>query len=315
MIFLSRIVICCAVSLLLTLGASTAVKAQSADSNKETLIQLFQQNSKTDHKKAYEAAKEFLRKYPEDTSDTVQYMKRWMSAYEKVELNGQTATSAEAPLTNKSEGFSPSAETETPEIAEARIAITKYKDYQSAAKALESSADETKKKPLWLSYMAIAQEGVGNLKEALRYLERYNEITPNRQETVEKIADLRYRLRKQESDKQVEEKRTEAANPTEMKFVVGHYHGGFVNNTISGVLTVSPSGLSFIETGKGSKSEHSFQITCNELRGVEITANLWVRLKSRRDFDLAVMSENAEKIEPKRAPSVKVAILRICKLQ
>jgi hypothetical protein len=180
--------------LLLALVFSMPISAQSA--SKDQLVEKFRTNSKSDHKTAYEAAKEFFQRYPDDTSEDAQFMKRWMAAYEKVEMNGQPSPSFGNQPTSKSGNSSPPSETETPEVAEARIAITKYKDYQGAIKSLESSASETKRMPLWLFYMAIAQEGVGNEAEELRYLEKYNELVPNQKETVDKLADLRYRVKK-----------------------------------------------------------------------------------------------------------------------
>jgi tetratricopeptide (TPR) repeat protein len=176
------------------LSVSQPVFAQSSES-KQQLIERFRANSRNDHKAAYEAAKEFFQKYPDDNSDDAQFMRRWVTAYEKVELGGQPSASDRKPANNSGDSGS-SADAETPEVAEARIAITKYKDYQGAIKTLESSSPETKRKSLWLYYMAMAQEGVGNEVEELKYLEKYNELVPNQKETVEKLADLRYRVKK-----------------------------------------------------------------------------------------------------------------------
>jgi tetratricopeptide (TPR) repeat protein len=175
------------------------------DQSHQQLIDTFRTNSKSDHKAAYEAAKEFFRRYPNDTSEDAKFMKRWMAAYEKVELNPQPSTSRDT--SRNTEGIVPHGP-ETPEIAQARIAITKYKDYQAAIKALQSSNESTKNTSLWVSYMSIAQEGIGNIKEALKYLERYNQLSPGQQTTVEKIADLRYKVSKLEEEEAKESAKT-----------------------------------------------------------------------------------------------------------
>jgi formylglycine-generating enzyme required for sulfatase activity len=69
------------------------VAAQSATNQaKQELIRRFRDNAKTDHKAAYTAAKAYARRFPNDESDDAKYMRRWMAAYGKVELNGQPAT-------------------------------------------------------------------------------------------------------------------------------------------------------------------------------------------------------------------------------
>ena len=87
------------------LARSAAFGQESAtDQSKQLLIERFRAKAKTDHKAAYEAAQEFLQTYPGDTSDDGQYIKRWMAAYEKVELNGVkgTSESLRRPVTDSS---------------------------------------------------------------------------------------------------------------------------------------------------------------------------------------------------------------------
>lgn len=59
------------------------------DATRAALIERFKRNRNADHKAAYEAAKEFFQKYPDDSGEDALVMKRWMTAYEKVELNVQ----------------------------------------------------------------------------------------------------------------------------------------------------------------------------------------------------------------------------------
>ena len=171
------------------------VSAQSPNS-KQQLIEKFRTNRSSDHKAAYEAAKEFAREFPDDTSDEAKAMKKYIVAYEITQPNSEKqnfASGTNQPPTNNPT----SSGTEPPEIAEARIAITKYKDYPSAIKSLDSSTELTKRTSVWLSVMAIAQEGAGNKEEELKYLEKYNELVPGQHDTLEKLADLRYIVRKE----------------------------------------------------------------------------------------------------------------------
>jgi len=75
-----------------SLAESAAFGQETGTANtKQLLIERFRANAKTDHKAAYEAAKEFFQRYPDDITEDAQLMRRWVKAYEKVELNGTTA--------------------------------------------------------------------------------------------------------------------------------------------------------------------------------------------------------------------------------
>jgi hypothetical protein len=93
---LSKFIVTFGVCLLVTVGSSMIAGAQTADSDKQALIQRFQQNNKTDHKAAYDAAKEFLQKYPNEASESAQYIKKWVAAYEKV----SGAANGNSPIVN-----------------------------------------------------------------------------------------------------------------------------------------------------------------------------------------------------------------------
>jgi hypothetical protein len=75
---------------------SSFAQGSAAESTKQQLIDKFQTNNKTDHKAAYEAAKQFLQKYPDDMSDTALYMKKWVAAYEKVGASSPPSGNSEA---------------------------------------------------------------------------------------------------------------------------------------------------------------------------------------------------------------------------
>jgi hypothetical protein len=176
-------------------GVRPTANSMQDNAARTALIERFKRNSKTDHKAAYEAAKEFFQKYPDDTSEDAQYMKRWMVAYERVELNGQSSSPTISQPMRNTPPSPPGLETR--EMAEARIAITKYHDYASAIKSLEMSSESSKNTPIWLLLMISAQEGIGDEAEQLKYLERYDRLVPDQQGIADQIADLGYKVRKQ----------------------------------------------------------------------------------------------------------------------
>jgi hypothetical protein len=83
-------------------------------------------------------------------------------------------------------------------FAEGRLAFDKYKDCAAAEKALTAVSADGQNSPLWLSYMARTEECLGKLSNAINYFQHYNEAVPGQVEIINKLADLRYQLSKQQ---------------------------------------------------------------------------------------------------------------------
>ncbi len=65
---------------------------QADITSKTGLFNRWKENYKTNHSVAYEAAKEYLRKYPNDTSENAQFLRKWVTAYEKVTTGNSQET-------------------------------------------------------------------------------------------------------------------------------------------------------------------------------------------------------------------------------
>jgi hypothetical protein len=85
-------------------------------------------------------------------------------------------------------------------ITEARLAIEKYKDYDSGIKSLNKLSAEGKKNPIYSLYMAKAYEGKRDDENTLLYYQQYANQTSLTPELMEKIADLRYKQGKIEEN-------------------------------------------------------------------------------------------------------------------
>jgi Flp pilus assembly protein TadD len=75
------------VCFLSVLSVQTVISAQDLTSQ-QGLYDRFKQYQRQDPNIAYQAAKEYLRLYPNDTTENAQYLRRWVVAYEKVVLSG-----------------------------------------------------------------------------------------------------------------------------------------------------------------------------------------------------------------------------------
>src|SRR5882724_1359310 len=62
------------------------------DATKQSLYNRWHDNYRTDQKVAYDAASEYLRRFPYDASENAQLMRKWMAAYERVITNTPAAT-------------------------------------------------------------------------------------------------------------------------------------------------------------------------------------------------------------------------------
>lgn len=68
-----------------------SVFAQDGEQKRE-LLNRFLSNYKTEHRTAYQAAKEFLEKFPADDDENARYMKKWVQAFEKVQASEAAKT-------------------------------------------------------------------------------------------------------------------------------------------------------------------------------------------------------------------------------
>src|SRR5882724_2375371 len=62
------------------------------EATKESLYNRWHDNYRTDQKVAYDAAREYLKRFPYDTSDKANFMRKWMEAYERVVANNTVGT-------------------------------------------------------------------------------------------------------------------------------------------------------------------------------------------------------------------------------
>jgi tetratricopeptide (TPR) repeat protein len=109
-----------------------------------------------------------------------------------------------------------SAQSDETKFAEGRTAFDKYKDCPTALRAFDAISPEGRRDPVWISYMARTQKCLGNIPEAVRYYEQYDQLVPGQVDVINTIGDLRYQLVKQEeANKRAEERRIEQAKRAE----------------------------------------------------------------------------------------------------
>lgn len=83
-----------------------------------------------------------------------------------------------------------------PELfAEGRIALDKYKDCKGAETPLSKVSEAGRQNPVWMSYIARTEECLGNLSSALKHYEDYNKAIPGQIDIINKIGELRYKVR------------------------------------------------------------------------------------------------------------------------
>lgn len=87
-------------------------------------------------------------------------------------------------------------------FSQGRIAFDKYHDCPAAEKALSAVSVAARNDPtwgpVWMSYMARTEECLGNLQQAIIYWEQYDQKKPGQADVINSLADLRYRLQKQQ---------------------------------------------------------------------------------------------------------------------
>lgn len=81
-------------------------------------------------------------------------------------------------------------------IQEAQYALSKNKDYEAAIASLKKVSPAGQKHRLYVYYAAMAYEGVSNYEVALSNYKKYLNFNPNNTETIDKIAELSYKLHK-----------------------------------------------------------------------------------------------------------------------
>lgn len=80
-------------------------------------------------------------------------------------------------------------------FSEGRIALDTYKDCAHARRALDSESAPAKDSPVWLEYAARAAECLGDLETGLSYYEKELAKLPGTPRLIDKIGDLRYRVK------------------------------------------------------------------------------------------------------------------------
>src|SRR5262249_22317764 len=70
------------------------------------------------------------------------------------------------------------AQTDAEKFAEGRVALDKFKDCPASLQALEGVSAEGRKNPLWVYYMAQANECLRRLSDAVHYCEQYDRLSP-----------------------------------------------------------------------------------------------------------------------------------------
>jgi hypothetical protein len=85
------------------------------------------------------------------------------------------------------------AQTDAEHFAEGRIALDKYKDCATSLRALQQVSASGQQNPMWVYYMAKANECLGNRRNAIAFYRAYAR-TNSSPEITEKIGDLQYQL-------------------------------------------------------------------------------------------------------------------------
>jgi hypothetical protein len=86
-------------------------------------------------------------------------------------------------------------------FAEGRIALDKYKDCAASLNALKQVSEAGQQNPMWIYYMAKANECAGNIADALAYYRAYA-TTNSSPEITDKVAELQYQLDRQNAERQ-----------------------------------------------------------------------------------------------------------------
>jgi hypothetical protein len=86
------------------------------------------------------------------------------------------------------------AQSDAQNFAEGRVALDKYKDCKASLDALGGVSEDGRKDPVWVFYMAKANECMNRAADALRYYEEYDRLLPGQAPVLDKIGDLRYRV-------------------------------------------------------------------------------------------------------------------------
>ena len=109
-------------------------------------------------------------------------------------------------------------------ITEARVAL-KNKDYRTAIASLEQVSPDGKNSALFLQYAGEAYEGVGDEETALLMYENLVKKTSLTPALAEKIANLRYLIRKKKEDQQRTVRESEALKMKAYENLSGTYYG------------------------------------------------------------------------------------------
>jgi hypothetical protein len=94
-------------------------------------------------------------------------------------------------------------------MAQGRIALEKYRDCNAARQLFASVSAARRDRPDWLDYAAQSAECAGDLAEALRYYEAEATYIVGSERLADKVADLRYRIGKEEKERRQEQIRAE----------------------------------------------------------------------------------------------------------
>lgn len=96
-------------------------------------------------------------------------------------------------------------------FAEGRVALDKHNDCDVAYKALNSVSTAGQQEPMWIFYMAKTSECLKRFDKALELYRRYDQAVPGQQQVLDKIAEMRYNIRKKsDQDAQNEAARVQA---------------------------------------------------------------------------------------------------------
>ena len=86
-------------------------------------------------------------------------------------------------------------------FSEGRVALDKFKDCGAALSALGEISETGRKDPLWSYYMAKATDCKQDYAKALPFYVEYNRLVPGQSQILERIAELKYLIRKIEIDR------------------------------------------------------------------------------------------------------------------
>ena len=90
--------------------------------------------------------------------------------------------------------------TDSDKFAEGKIAFDKYEDCPASQDAFLSVSAEGRQNPLWNYYIAQTYECLKKYDIAIKYYEAYNQSVPGQPAISDKLADLRYNLKKQKAE-------------------------------------------------------------------------------------------------------------------